>query len=134
MVLCPRSNDRLGVGAPPVRLYRQAGVRLALGTDSLGSNDSLSLWDELAFAWPRFSGSFSAEEMLQVVTCNGADALGLKGELGRLQPGSGANFQVVELATATSVENLSQSLCEQAASLRVVGLVLGGNEYLPSCC
>ena len=58
VVLCPRSNARLGVGTAPVGLYKKAGVPLALGTDSLASNDSLSLWDEIAFArsvYPEFS-------------------------------------------------------------------------------
>ncbi len=49
VVLCPRSNDRLFVGSAPHKLLKSAGLSLALGTDSLASNDSLFLWDELRY-------------------------------------------------------------------------------------
>jgi aminodeoxyfutalosine deaminase len=131
VVLCPRSNARLQVGMPPLALYHQAGVRLALGTDSLASNDSLSLWDELAFAWPEFSRWLSPAEMLELVTRNGAAALGLEGEMGLLAPGYGAHFQAVHCPAEPSIDRLMESLCEQAADLRVSHLLLAGKECLP---
>ncbi|MBW2690144.1 MAG: amidohydrolase family protein, partial [Deltaproteobacteria bacterium] len=50
VALCPRSNAALNVGKAPVSAYLKAGVPLALGTDSLASAPSLSIWDEMAFA------------------------------------------------------------------------------------
>lgn len=131
VVLCPRSNARLQVGQPPLELYRAANIAVALGTDSLASNDSLSVWDEIAFAWPSFSRCYSADEMLRIATCNGADALGLGGEMGRLQPGSGAHFQVLECAAELEPAQLPEWLCRQAAKVRVAQLVLAGKECLP---
>jgi len=131
VVFCPRSNARLKVGSPPLSLYRATGVKLALGTDSLASNDSLSLWDEIAFAWPEFSRCYTASEMLRLATCNGAEALGLHGEMGELRPGSGAHFQVLQGASGIPLAELPESLCRQAAGIRVAQLILSGKECLP---
>ena len=48
LVTCPRSNEHVGVGAPPVERFYRAGVRVAIGTDSLASMDDLNLFSELA--------------------------------------------------------------------------------------
>ncbi|MER3451592.1 MAG: amidohydrolase [Thermus sp.] len=54
LVLCPRSNEGLEVGLPPLELYARYGVEFGLGTDSLASspdldvkNEALALWDRL---------------------------------------------------------------------------------------
>ena len=60
LALCPRSNARLDVGIAPVKSLLSAGVKLALGTDSLASSDSLSIWDEMAFAKELFVGQVDA--------------------------------------------------------------------------
>jgi cytosine/adenosine deaminase-related metal-dependent hydrolase len=131
VVLCPRSNARLQVGVPPLSLYHRAGIRLALGTDSLASNDSLSLWDELACAWPSYSSCLSAGELLEIATRNGAAALGLEGEMGLLEPGYGAHFQVVKCQDEPAAVRLPEYLCEQAAAMQVSNLLLDGKECLP---
>jgi cytosine/adenosine deaminase-related metal-dependent hydrolase len=58
VVFCPRSHDFFGYPDYPLETYRRLGVRLALGTDSLASNDSVSIREEgrrlneLAPSWP----------------------------------------------------------------------------------
>ncbi len=49
LVSCPRSNVNLQCGLPPYELYRARGVRLALGTDSHASAESLDVRDEIRF-------------------------------------------------------------------------------------
>lgn len=93
--LCPRSNDRLDVGRAPLALFRKLGIPLALGTDSLASNDSLSLWDEMRFALDLFSDELSPADVFRMATSGGAAALGLSASLGSLEPGKRADFQVV---------------------------------------
>jgi aminodeoxyfutalosine deaminase len=132
MCLCPRSNERLGVGRAPVADYRAAGVKLALGTDSLASNDSLSMWEELAAARHCYDAQLSPAELLAMATRNGADALGLKGEMGTLQVGSGGHFQVLPLASAPSLAQLEEMLCSQGSALSVNALYLDGIESLKS--
>lgn len=94
-VLCPRSNERLDVGRPPVGLLRKLGIPLALGTDSLASNDSLSMWDEMRFALDAFPHELSPPEVFRMATSGAASALLLAGVCGTLETGKRADFQVV---------------------------------------
>jgi aminodeoxyfutalosine deaminase len=94
VVLCPRSNDRLNVGCAPHHLLKGAGIPLALGTDSLASNDSLSLWDEMRYLQESVPDAFSAEELLAMATLGGARALGMEDVAGSLEPGKRGDFLV----------------------------------------
>lgn len=90
VVHCPRSNMRLLCGRMPYGPYREAGVRLALGTDSLASSDSLSIWEETAVAWSLHArtGDVSRPgDWLRLATLGGAEALGIAHELGSLSAG-----------------------------------------------
>jgi len=130
VALCPRSNQRLGVGTTTASIYRAAGVKLALGTDSLASNDSLSMWDELAAARRCYGAHLSPAELLAMATRNGAFALGLTGEMGTLQAGCGGHFQVLPLVDAPPLEQLEEYLCSQGAELPLSALFLSGIERL----
>ncbi len=95
IALCPRSNELLDVGRAPVRLFRKFGIPLSLGTDSLASNNSLSLWDELRFALETFPEDLSERDVFRMVTAGGADALGISTVCGSLTAGKRADFQVI---------------------------------------
>ena len=41
LVTCPRSNQWVGVGVPPIERFYASGVQVAVGTDSLASVDDL---------------------------------------------------------------------------------------------
>ncbi len=118
VALCPRSNAQLGVGRAPVDLYRKAGVTLSLGTDSRASCDSLSIWDELAFARTWFANDLSPSEWLAVATDGGAKALGLGEAMGQLVVGAAANFQVLTPAFLPSHHELEEFLCSPGRSGR----------------
>lgn len=81
-VVCPRSNDYIEGAFPPIDLLRRCGVRIAVGTDSLSSNERLSLIDELK-CFP----SVPLEERLRWVTTDGARALGLQDRIGSFEVG-----------------------------------------------
>jgi cytosine/adenosine deaminase-related metal-dependent hydrolase len=130
VVLCPRSNARLGVGRAPVADLLSAGVTLALGTDSLASNDSLSLWDELAFARQWFGDDLDGQALLAMATRNGAAVLGLGGEMGALHPGMGCHFQLLRPAALPSLATLTDFLCEEGRSAEVASLYLDGRDVL----
>lgn len=129
VVLCPRSNARLGVGTAPVGLYKAAGVPLALGTDSLASNDTLSLWDEIIFARSAYP-ELSPRELLAIATRGGAQALGLAPEMGELKVGTGAHLQVLTATKLPPVADLTEWLCN--AEHQVVALWLNGVQQLRS--
>jgi aminodeoxyfutalosine deaminase len=94
VVLCPRSNDRLFVGRAPHHLFKRHGLPLAIGTDSLASNDSLSVLDEIRFLQQMSPEEFTAEELLEMATWGGAKALGIEGRTGSLEAGKRADFLV----------------------------------------
>ncbi len=122
---CPRSNARLLVGRLPYAAYREAAIQLALGTDSLASSPSLSIWDELAAAWAAHSAaeeSPSAQDFLRLATLDGAAALGMERELGSLEPG-----KLAEMAYAPLVA-LPEDAREDAA--RVLSALVAG-ELIP---
>jgi 5-methylthioadenosine/S-adenosylhomocysteine deaminase len=95
VVTCPRSNARHSHGAPPLERYLKRGVRLALGTDSVASVDTLDLLAEAREA--RWLGGLSAEAALRLATLGGAAALGRDREIGSLEPGKWADLVVVRL-------------------------------------
>lgn len=104
--LCPRSNERLAVGTAPVHLFKKLGIPLCLGTDSLASNDSLSLWDEIRFTVDCYRGEPGPEELLQMATQGGARGIGMADQAGSLDHGKRADFQVVELKGPCTAEQL----------------------------
>ena len=73
-VLCPRSNQYISQSQPPIELLRKKGCRIALGTDSLASNSSLLMCDEVRFVQEHHSG-VSLEEVVQWATTAGRTAL-----------------------------------------------------------
>ena len=107
--LCPRSNRYISRLEPPVALLRSLGARICLGTDSLASNRSLSLLDEL-----RALGGVPLRESLRWATLGGAEALGLDDALGTVAPGkrpglnllTGLDFERMALTPDTRVKPL----------------------------
>jgi aminodeoxyfutalosine deaminase len=124
--LCPRSNERLAVGRAPVQLFKKLEIPLCIGTDSLASNDSLSLWDELRFALDVYAGALTPDELLQLATSGGAAGLGLSATVGMLEEGKRADLQVVEFSVGKAGEcggRLAEQLLEAG---RVIDVLSGG--------
>ncbi len=87
--VCPRSNHRLVGKLPDVPAMLKHSIRPALGTDSLASVDSLSIFDEMTFLWKHMP-SMGPEDILAMGTINGARALGMSEHFGTLDPGKAA--------------------------------------------
>lgn len=118
VVLCPRSNRILGNGEPPVREMRSRGVRLALGTDSLASNDDLDLFEE-ARALTKIDRTIEPERLLAILTVEGASVLGVQDRVGALTPGRYADVIAVHTG---STDDPVRALLERgrAATVRTV--------------
>jgi len=101
VVTCPRSNQWVGVGYPPIERFYQSGVKVAVGTDSLASVEDLNVFSELkTMRW--LAPAVPASRMLESATLAGAQALGLGGELGSLTPGKRAEMIAVDLPPQVS--------------------------------
>ncbi len=111
-VLCPRSNDYISGLRPPVELLRQRGARICVGTDSLASNECLSMVEEL-----KLLGGVPLEEAVAWATVNGAQALGLDGGIGSIEAGKRPGLVLIE---NLSYDSAGAHLTAESRSRRLV--------------
>ena len=91
VVHCPRNHAYFRHSRFPFAQLRRLGFNIALGTDSLASNDDLNLFAEMR----QFRNAFSdvrPSEILEMVTTNAARAIGCKGSLGVIRAGARADL------------------------------------------
>jgi cytosine/adenosine deaminase-related metal-dependent hydrolase len=113
VVYCPRSHDFFGHGKHPVRELLDSGINVALGTDSLASNSSLSMIDEMRFLFKKRK-DIKSEEIFRAATFNGASALHFGGSLGLLRPDYWADMAVFELPPNLPARQLPSQILEGA--------------------
>ena len=119
---CPSSNAKLASGgvAPVVEL-RAAGATVGLGTDSVASNNSLSMLREMHVAalfqknqrWD--ARVLAAQEVLDMATIDGARLLGRESDLGSLEVGKRADFLLVRLDHPTLVPARPEAIVSHLA-------------------
>lgn len=108
VIHCPESNLKLSNGFCPIEPLQQAGINIALGTDSAASNNDLNLLGEArtaALIAKGLSGNpelLPAHEALELATINGARALGIEGETGSIEVGKAADLVAIDLANIAS--------------------------------
>ncbi|MEX6690441.1 amidohydrolase family protein [Danxiaibacter flavus] len=83
---CINANLYIEDTTPPLELLRKNNCTIVLGTDSLASNHSLSIWDEIKSIHQHFP-NIELEEILTWSTANGAKALLMDKELGFFEKG-----------------------------------------------
>jgi len=91
IVHCPGTHRFFGRDPFPWAQYRRAGVNLALGTDSLASNDRLDPLGELAVARQALP-EVEPAELYDAATRGAARALGLGGRVGEITVGASADL------------------------------------------
>jgi cytosine/adenosine deaminase-related metal-dependent hydrolase len=96
VVFCPSTHAYFGHPRHAVVEYLQAGIPVALGTDSLASNAELSPLREAALL-RRDYPEVSAEDVFAALTSRALAPLGWDRFLGRLEPGYLADFAVFTL-------------------------------------
>jgi aminodeoxyfutalosine deaminase len=94
---CPRSHTFLGHAPFALKKLRALGFNICLGTDSLASNSSLSLFSEMR-ELQRKAPELSSREILEMATVNGARALGQSEALGIIAPGFSADLIAIPFA------------------------------------
>ncbi len=86
IVHSPRSHEYFSHSRFSFTRLRALGFNVCLGTDSLASNENLSLFAEMR-AFQRSEPAISPKEIFQMVTVNPAAALRQQKRLGRIRPG-----------------------------------------------
>jgi cytosine/adenosine deaminase-related metal-dependent hydrolase len=86
IVHCPRSHDYFKHTQFPFQRLHSLGFNICLGTDSLASNENLSLFAEMR-AFQRSQPGISPDEILKMVTANPAMALHQEKMIGRIRSG-----------------------------------------------
>jgi 5-methylthioadenosine/S-adenosylhomocysteine deaminase len=103
VVHCPESNMKLASGICPVEKLIARGINVALGTDSVASNNDLDMISEMRSAAfvAKFSTlnpeSLTAQQAMTLATINGAKALGIDHFTGSLTAGKAADFIAINL-------------------------------------
>jgi len=113
---CPNSNVYIEKSLPDIALFEDYPDRLLIGTDSLASNHTLSMLEEikaLLHGYPYFP----IEQILQWATYNGACFLGIQGHFGQIKKGykpglaqlKGYDFRARRLDKNASVKLISEN-------------------------
>jgi cytosine/adenosine deaminase-related metal-dependent hydrolase len=103
---CPRSHHFFQHPAFALQRLRGLGFNICLGTDSLASNSDLSLLAEMRELLSEHS-AVSPREALEMVTTNGAAALGQRDALGCLATGAYADMIALPVSAKNDIyENI----------------------------
>lgn len=90
-VVCPRSNDYISGLRPPLELLRRRGAEICIGTDSLASNEELSMVSEM-----KAMSEVPLAELCKWATINGARALGVENSKGSIEVGKCPGIVLLE--------------------------------------
>jgi cytosine/adenosine deaminase-related metal-dependent hydrolase len=91
IVFCPRSHAFFEHADHPWKAMLERGINVCLGTDSLASNETLSILDEMKFLLNHCPEA-EPTQLLAMATTHPAEALGLSGTIGSLVSGRRADF------------------------------------------
>jgi cytosine/adenosine deaminase-related metal-dependent hydrolase len=86
LCVCIKANQYIENAVPDLSKLSQEKVKLIIGTDSLASNDSLSILSELKSIHKAFP-EISLETLFTWACLNGADSLGIKNTFGSFEKG-----------------------------------------------
>jgi cytosine/adenosine deaminase-related metal-dependent hydrolase len=111
--LCPNANLYIENRLPDIEMFINEGMKITIGTDSLASNDSLSVLDELKTI-AKYFPKIPFETLITWATKNGAEFLGFEKELGTIEidkkPGlnliTGIDWEKMKLSEKVEVKKL----------------------------
>jgi len=112
-VLCPKSNLYLENALPDLPTMLDMGLDICLGTDSLSSNDTLSILEEMKVLHRSFS-QLSFDALLRMATINGARALGMADRFGTLEPGKSPGLLLIE-----NFDFQNMNICDESVVRRI---------------
>ncbi len=132
LIHCPRASHRFKLGIPPLKKLRQLHIAVTLGTGGTAWAHSLSLWDEMRHILTHYSepSKPSPDELLSMVTLEGARALGLENLVGSLEVGKEADLIAISLPQKESFDssNLAKGLIENTTDREVAAIFIRGQK------
>lgn len=100
--LCANANLYIENVLPPVEMFFQNNCNIVIGTDSLASNNELSIIEELKTIAKNFP-SIPMETLLQWSTLNGAKALKMDDKLGSFEKGKQPGIVLIKNLTGKAI-------------------------------
>lgn len=113
-VTCPLSNIFIHNTLAPLQLFRKNSLKILVGTDSLSSNDILSMVEEIKCIQNHFP-EIPLAEILQWCTLNGAEALSRENVLGSFTPGKRPGIVLID-----NIDFENMKLTDQSHSKRII--------------
>jgi 5-methylthioadenosine/S-adenosylhomocysteine deaminase len=131
---CPSSNLKLGSGIAEVSKMLERGISVSLGADGAACNNRLDMFTEMRTAALLQKVLISpdvlpAKRVLRMATIDGAAALGLRSEIGSLEPGKRADVIVVglkDLHNAPAPLDLMSTIVYSAVAADVETVIIDG--------
>lgn len=131
----PVSNMKLGNGFANLPKLMEKGINICIGTDGAASNNALNMFHEMNMACLIHKGNtesaqcISAEDVLRYATVNGARALGMADQIGKIEKGYKADLVILELNTPSfrPLNNLVGALAYSASGAEVDTVIVDGN-------
>ena len=106
--ICINANQYIENALPPIDLFQKNNCNIVLGTDSLASNRSLNILDEMKTIQKYFP-DISLQDLLKYATINGAKALQMDNESGSFEKGKKPGIVLIENADDFKLKNESSS-------------------------
>jgi 5-methylthioadenosine/S-adenosylhomocysteine deaminase len=138
VVHCPQSNLKLASGICPAPALLKAGVNVSVGTDGAASNNNLDLLEEARFAALLAKGAsedataLDALQAFDMMTINGAIALGMEEHIGSIEVGKQADLCAMNLAAPQTqpVHNLFSQIVYAASSAQFTDVWVAGKRVM----
>jgi len=138
VVHCPSTNTKVTDGIPPMPDLFRLGVNIALGCDGEASSGTYDMLQEARLASLLAKGTtmnpaiFTAEETFDMMTRNGARAVGLDGQVGVLEAGRKADVTVIDYPQVHLIDErrLLSNLIYSATGRDVDSVFVGGRPLM----
>lgn len=110
--LCPNSNRYIEGQMPPVRMLYEKDCQIIIGTDSLSSNNKLSILSEIRTIQDHFP-DIPLEILIRWATINGARALREDSWAGSIEPGKKPGLVLIRDADLANMKILPGSTAQR---------------------
>lgn len=119
VVVCPRSNAKLGCGVAPVMKLWDGGLTVGLGTNTPASSGMFDMFEEMrtqlllerGLMGERYEMGddtfLSAKHMMLMSTIDSARAIGMQNEVGSLEVGKRADLVVLDVSDSNQMPTTS---------------------------